>query len=60
MHNAKQFKEEFTRRNVKLSNGCLNLQSMRLGINSIMALSSCIASKPVSIAQVKYCPFSLT
>lgn len=46
-HNAKQFKEEFTRRNVKLSNGNLNLHSMRLGINSIMALSNCISCKPI-------------
>ena len=39
VENAKIFKEEFLKRNVKVQN-MLNLQSMRLGINSIIALSN--------------------
>lgn len=42
--NAKIFKEEFNKRNFKLMAGNLNLQSMRLGINSVIALSNCITS----------------
>jgi hypothetical protein len=42
--NAKIFKEEFNKRNFKLMAGNLNLQSMRLGINSVIALSNCISS----------------
>ena len=45
VENAKIFKEEFLKRNVKIQNGLLNLQGMRLGINSIMALSNCIHTK---------------
>jgi hypothetical protein len=40
--NAKVFKEEFNKRNFKLMAGNLNLQSMRLGINSVIALSNSI------------------
>lgn len=37
--NAKIFKEEYLKRNVKVTNS-LNLQGMRLGINSIVAISN--------------------
>ena len=47
VENAKIFKEEFLKRNVKIQNGLLNLQGMRLGINSIMALSNCVHNKQV-------------
>lgn len=39
VENAKLFKEDLLKRNVKNSN-VLNLQSLRLGINSIIALSN--------------------
>ena len=42
------FKEEFLKRNVKIQTGLLNLQSMRLGINSVIALSNAIQGKKVS------------
>ena len=41
VENAKLFKEDLLRRNVKNSN-TLNLQSLRLGINSIIALSNAL------------------
>jgi len=46
--NAKVFKEEFLKRNVKIQSGLLNLQSMRLGIGSVIALSTGIGEKDVS------------
>ena len=39
LENAKVFKEEFLKRNVKQQN-IFNLQSMRLGINAVIALSN--------------------
>lgn len=39
VENAKNFKEELLKRNVKNSNA-LNLNSLRLGINSVLALSN--------------------
>jgi hypothetical protein len=42
VENAKLFKEDLLRRNVKNSNA-LNINSLRLGINSIIALGSSIA-----------------
>ena len=47
MENAKIFKEEFLKRNVKIQLGFLNLQSMRLGINAVIALSNCISLKKI-------------
>ena len=41
VENAKLFKEDLLRRNVKNSNS-LNLQSLRLGINAIIALSNAL------------------
>lgn len=41
VENAKIFKEELLKKNVKNSNA-LNLQTLRLGINSIIALSNSI------------------
>ena len=41
VENAKLFKEDLLRRNVKNSNA-LNLQSLRLGINAIIALSNAL------------------
>lgn len=41
VENAKLFKEDLLRRNVKNSN-TLNLQSLRLGINAIIALSNAL------------------
>lgn len=44
VENAKLFKEDLLRRNVKNSNA-LNLQSLRLGINSIIALSNALQNR---------------
>lgn len=44
MDNAKLFKEELLKRNVKNSQA-LNLQSLRLGINSMIALSNSVREK---------------
>ena len=54
VENAKIFKEEFLKRNVKTQQGILNLQSMRLGINSVIALSNKIGhgGKKVSLSRV--------
>lgn len=41
VENAKLFKEDLLRRNVKNSS-TLNLQSLRLGINAIIALSNAL------------------
>jgi len=41
VENAKLFKEDLLRRNVKNSSS-LNLQSLRLGINAIIALSNAL------------------
>ena len=41
VENAKLFKEDLLRRNVKNSSA-LNLQSLRLGINAIIALSNAL------------------
>ena len=49
--NAKIFKEELLKRNVKNSNA-VNLQTLRLGINSIIALSNSIQSRPVEKLQL--------
>jgi hypothetical protein len=46
VENAKLFKEDLLRRNVKNSTA-LNLQSLRLGINSIIALSNALQNKKV-------------
>lgn len=45
VENAKIFKEELLKKNVKNSN-TLNLQTLRLGINSIIALSNSIQNRP--------------
>lgn len=47
MENAKLFKEDLLRRNVKNSSA-LNLQSLRLGINAIIALSNALQTRKVS------------
>ena len=46
LENAKLFKEDLLKRNVKNS-PLLNLQSLRLGINSMIALSNSIGSRKV-------------
>ena len=46
VENAKLFKEELLKRNVKNSNS-LNLQSLRLSINSIMAISDYIERRNI-------------
>lgn len=46
VENAKLFKEDLLRRNVKNSNA-LNLQSLRLGINAIIALSNTLQNRKV-------------
>ena len=48
VENAKLFKEDLLRRNVKNSNA-LNLQSLRLGINAIIALSNALQNRKVFI-----------
>ena len=47
VENAKIFKEEFLKRNVKVQVYALNLKSMRLGINSVIALSSGIEGRKI-------------
>ena len=44
IENAKLFKEDLLKRNVKNSSS-LNLQSLRLGINAMIALSNCIQNR---------------
>jgi Ran GTPase-activating protein (RanGAP) involved in mRNA processing and transport len=44
VENAKLFKEDLLKRNVKNSTA-LNLQTLRLGINSMIALSNCIQNR---------------
>ena len=44
VENAKLFKEDLLRRNVKNSSA-LSLQSLRLGINSIIALSNALQNR---------------
>ena len=44
VENAKLFKEDLLRRNVKNSSS-LNLQSLRLGINAIIALSNALQTR---------------
>ena len=46
VENAKLFKEDLLRRNVKNSTS-LNLQSLRLGINAIIALSNALQTRKV-------------
>jgi hypothetical protein len=46
LENAKVFKEEFLKRNVKIQN-VFNLQSMRLGINAVIALSNGIEGQNI-------------
>jgi len=46
VENAKLFKEDLLRRNVKNSTA-LNLQSLRLGINAIIALSNALQTRKV-------------
>lgn len=46
LENAKLFKEDLLKRNVKNSNA-LNLQSLRLGINSVIALSNGITTRKI-------------
>ena len=54
VENAKLFKEDLLRRNVKNSN-TLNLQTLRLGINSIIALSNALPNRKVtSFIKVHY------
>lgn len=48
VENAKLFKEDLLKRNVKNSNN-LNLQSMRLGINSIISLSNSLQPRNVTL-----------
>ena len=43
--NAKIFKEEFNKRNMKVPPNVLNLSSMRLGLNSIVALAGILANR---------------
>ena len=45
MANAKIFKEEFNKRNMKAPPNALNLSSMRLGLNSIVALAGILANR---------------
>ena len=49
--NAKIFKEELLKRNVKNSNA-LNLSTLRLGINSIIALSNSIQTRNIEKLQL--------
>lgn len=51
MDNAKIFKEELLKRNVKNSNA-LNLSTLRLGINSIIALSNSIQNRNIEKLQL--------
>ena len=51
VENAKIFKEELLKKNVKNSNA-LDLQTLRLGINSIIALSNSIQSRQVEKLQL--------
>lgn len=51
MDNAKIFKEELLKRNVKNSNA-LNLSTLRLGINSIIALSNSIQTRNIEKLQL--------
>jgi hypothetical protein len=53
VENAKIFKEEFLKRNVKIQQGLLNLQSMRLGINSVVALSNSQSLKKVRVILIE-------
>ena len=46
VENAKIFKEELLKKNVKNSNTLLNLSTLRLGINSIIALSNAFEKRP--------------
>lgn len=46
IENAKLFKEDLLKRNVKNSTS-LNLQSLRLGVNSMIALSNTIHNRKV-------------
>ena len=55
MENAKLFKEDLLRRNVKNSSS-LNLQSLRLGINAIIALSNALQTRKVRLS-VTYLQF---
>ena len=52
VENAKLFKEDLLRRNVKNSN-TLNLQSLRLGINAIIALSNALQTRKVRFPNIK-------
>jgi len=51
LENAKIFKEELLKKNVKNSNA-LNLASLRLGINSIIALSNSDKLRPIEKLQL--------
>ena len=51
VENAKIFKEELLKKNVKNSSA-LNLQTLRLGINSIIALSNSIQHRNVEKLQL--------
>ena len=51
VENAKLFKEDLLRRNVKNSTA-LNLQSLRLGINAIIALSNALQTRKVSYYKI--------
>ena len=46
LENAKIFKEEYLKRNVKMEND-LDLQSMRLGLNSVIAVSNFVIEKNI-------------
>ncbi len=48
MENAKAFKEEIMRKNMKNDEHTMNFFSMRLGINSIIALANSLSVGSVS------------
>ena len=48
MENAKAFKEEIMRKNMKNDHHTMNFFSMRLGINSIIALANALTSGSLS------------
>lgn len=50
MEKAKVFKEEFLRANTGKNTKTLNLNTMRLGVNSIIALSNVLQSREVLLS----------
>jgi len=59
MENAKLFKEDLLKRNVKNSTS-LNLQSLRLGINAMIALSNSIGARKPAVEKLNLADNSIT